>query len=135
MKLMHNIARSQILLNQQMLQIESNSKNYSDLTTVQFECLDERIFKDQYNFSKQQVLMVRERLEIDILIKLELLDKLSYPIKNKRLQTTYGLHKSVIIGIINYLLEHINTHFGHTIMLRPCKRMVSQSPWQRRGFK
>ena len=68
--------------------------------------------------------MVRERLEIDILIKLELLDKLSYPIKNKRLQTTYGLHKSVIIGIINYLLEHINTHFGHTIMLRPCKRMV-----------
>ena len=116
MKLMHKIARFQLLFNQQLLQIESSSKDYSELTTTQFQCLDERLFRDQYNFTKMEVIMLRERLEINALITLEngsrccgnlslciLLDKLSYPIKKKRLESTYGLHRSIISRIMNHL--------------------------------
>ena len=110
--------------------ISSEHQASSNLTAITFESKDKSVFKEQYKFTEVKVQYMRERLSIPALIKLNngtrvnsnlgfcvLLDKLSYKIKNKRLQSMYGIHCSVVIRLINYLLELIDNQWTHTVTL------------------
>ena len=118
-----------------------NSQTF-DMTPIAFDSILEDTFNEKYRFTKQQILNIRAALAIPVNIKLEngcrvdgnlalciLLDKLAYPVRNSRLEESYGIHRSNISRIINFLLFFINDNWSHTLHLRQCHINEYQEQW------
>ena len=116
--------------------LKSNPSWLNDKAPLQrqnFEELDQLSFKERYRFSKDEAILLHSKLLIENEITLEngakidskialvvMLDKLARPTRLVDLQHRYGIEKSVLSRVINYMLEIFIGKFSHTIQIRHC---------------